>query len=401
MMLTFVHDGPLFYDKEGRYYEFAYHELLERYSYLADDITFIMRTKPISGDRKFTPVPQDVNVVSVPNFKSPKCYFTQKRKARRIVKKQIEESDIVVLRSQSSIAQLALKYIHQYNKPYIIESVGCSWDSYWNHGMLGKFVAPYMYMKTKEAIAEADYVYYVTTEFLQKRYPTQGKTVCCSNVVLDGLDDHTLEYRFQKIREFDPKRKLILGTAAALDTRYKGHEHVIRAMKELIENGYNVEYRLAGGMTGAKPNSFLEDLAKKFGVSDRVVFCGSLALNQMPSYYDSLDIYVQPSKQEGLPRAVIEAMSRGCPVIGTNIAGIPELIRKECLFKKNSDAAVVETIQKIISMDLIEISKENFEKAKEYEKDKLRRKREMFYDQFMLENKLERRVNNESCPSNT
>lgn len=65
MKLTFVHDGPLFYDKDGNYYEFAYHELLERYSYLADDISFMMRTKPISGDRKFTPVPKAVKVISV------------------------------------------------------------------------------------------------------------------------------------------------------------------------------------------------------------------------------------------------------------------------------------------------------------------------------------------------
>ena len=36
MKLAFIHDGPLFYDKEGNYYEFAYHELYERYSYLAE-----------------------------------------------------------------------------------------------------------------------------------------------------------------------------------------------------------------------------------------------------------------------------------------------------------------------------------------------------------------------------
>lgn len=383
MILTFVHDGPLFYDKEGRYYEFAYHELLERYSYLADEITFMMRTKPISGDRKFTPVPEAVNVVSVPNFKSPKTYFTQKKNAEEIVKKQIEKSDIVVLRSQSSIAQLALKYLYKFKKPYIIESVGCSWDSYWNHGLLGKVVAPYMYFKTRSAIAAADYVYYVTSEFLQKRYPTHGKTVCCSNVVLDKLNDCTLEKRFQKIREFDPNRKLVLGTAAALDTRYKGQEYVIRAIKELIKVGYNVEYHLAGGMTGATSNSFLEDLAKDLGVSDRVIFCGSLSSSQMSFYYDSLDIYIQPSKQEGLPRAVIEAMSRGCPVIGTNIAGIPELVQSEFLFRKGSVKEVIDALERLLRSNLKKVAKENFHTASQYERSKLEVKRKQFYDVFL------------------
>lgn len=394
MKLTFVHDGPLFFDKDRKYYEFAYHELLERYTYLADDITFMMRTRPISGNRKFTLVPDAVNVVSVPNFKSPKKYFAEKKKAEAIVEKQIEISDIVVLRSQSSIAQLALKYIHRYKKPYIIESVGCSWDSYWNHGVLGKIVAPYMYLKTKKAIAEADYVYYVTTKFLQKRYPTNGKTVCCSNVVLDKLDDRTLEKRLLKIKEFAPKKKLVLGTAAALDTRYKGQEYVIQALKELAEAGYTVEYHLAGGMTGAKPNSFLEDLAKKLGVSDKVIFRGSLSSNQMALYYDSLDIYIQPSKQEGLPRAVIEAMSRGCPVIGTSIAGIPELVQENFLFNKGSKKELMRALDRIMNADLSQVAIENFNKAREYEKEKLRKKRERFYDEFMSDIQKKQGVKN-------
>lgn len=383
MNLTFVHDGPLFYDEEGKYYEFAYHELLERYSYLANDITFMMRTKPINGNRKFTPVPKEIHVVSVPNFKSPKLYLTEKKKAESIVRSQIEKSDIVVLRTQSSIAQMALKYIRKLNKPYIVESVGCSWDSYWNHGLLGKAVAPYMYLKTRSAIAGADYVYYVTTKFLQKRYPTHGKTFCCSNVVLDQLEDSTLEKRLIKISEFDPKKKLVLGTAAALDTRYKGQEYVIQAIKDLIDKGYDVEYHLAGGMTGAKPNSFLKDLAEECGVSDRVVFCGSLASNQMADYYDSIDIYVQPSKQEGLPRAVIEAMSRGCPVIGTNIAGIPELVQEPFLFKKGSKDELIKALEKMLQGNLPEIAARNFNKARAYERDKLRCKREQFYDEFL------------------
>lgn len=383
MKLVFVHDGPLFYDGDGNYYEFAYHELLQRYSYLADEITFMMRTKPISGTKTFTLVPKEIKVVSVPNFKSPKTYFKNKSVAEKIVEECIKSNDYVVLRSQSSIAQLAMKYIKKYNKPYIVECVGCSWDSYWNHGALGKMVAPYMYYKTKSIIKKAPYVYYVTSEFLQKRYPTKGTTVSCSNVVLNKLDEKALEQRKEKIAQFNPKREIVLGTAAALDTRYKGQEHVIRSIPQLVKKGWNVQYLLAGGMAGQKKDSFLEDLARECGVSDRVHFVGSLAADQMPAFYDSLDIYVQPSKQEGLPRAVIEAMSRGCPVIGTDIAGIPELISTNCLFKKNSDGEVVSALERIVSEDLIKIAETNFNKAREYEKDKLRIKRERFYDAFL------------------
>ncbi len=384
MKLVFIHDGPLFYDKEGNYYEYAYHELYERYSYLADEITFLIRTKPSEG-KKFTLVPPQIKVISVPNFKSPKTILVNKPKAERIVEKCVRENDYFVLRTQSSIAQLAEKYIRKYNKPYIIESVGCSWDSYWNHGLLGKAVAPYMYYKTRSIISRAKYVYYVTGKFLQKRYPTDGKTVSCSNVVIDAPKRATLEKRLKKLKGFDPEKKLILGTAAALDTRYKGQEYVIKALRALVDMGYNVEYRLAGGYNGAKHDYFLRDLARELNVADRVKFMGNLTADQMPEYYDSLDLYVQPSKQEGLPRAVIEAMSRGCPVIGTSIAGIPELIPKFCLFRKGSSETLISAVERVLNSDMEKLAKRNFKKSTEFSREKLVKKREAFYDIFLAE----------------
>lgn len=385
MKLTFVHDGPVFFDKEGNYYEFAYHELLQRYSYLADSISFMMRTKSIDENRKYTLVPNEINIVSIPNFKSPKLFFLNIKQAEKIISEQVKNSDYLILRMPSSIAQLALKYIKKYNKPYIIESVGCPWDSYWNHGFLGKLVAPYMYLKTRSAIAQAPFVYYVTSNFLQKRYPTKGKTVSCSNVVLEKMNPETLENRIEKIKNFHPQKKLVLGTAAALDTRYKGQEYVINAINHLVALGYDVEYRLAGGFTGPSPNTFLADLARDKGVSERVVFSGSQSSEQMDEYYDSIDIYVQPSKQEGLPRAVIEAMSRGCPVIGTDVAGNSELIQKSFLFRKGSSKEVQKALQRILNSDLEQIAKENFKMAQNYEKEKLRVRREAFYDVFLSE----------------
>ena len=384
MDLVFIHDGPLFYDKEGNYYEFAYHELYERYSYLADKITFLIRTKPVEG-KTFTLVPPQINVISVPNFKSPKTILVNKPKAERIIEKCVRENDFFVLRTQSSIAQIAVKYIRKYKKPYIVESVGCSWDSYWNHGLLGKAVAPYMYWKTRSIISRAEYVYYVTGKFLQRRYPTKGKTVSCSNVVIDEPQKKTLEKRLEKLRDFDPRKKLVLGTAAALDTRYKGQEYVIKAISSLVKKGFDVEYCLAGGYNGTKHDYFLRDLAKELGVSDRVKFVGNLSADKMPEYYDSLDLYIQPSKQEGLPRAVIEAMSRGCPVIGTSIAGIPELIPKVCLFKKGSTEEVAKAVERVLKTDLEKLAKRNFNKSCEFSRDKLVKKREAFYDIFLAE----------------
>ena len=383
--LIFVHDGPVYYDDQNKYYEFAYHKLLERYSYLADEIYFLIRTSKIEGENKYTLIPEKIGIVSVPNFKSPTKYFKNKAEAEKIVCDVIKDADYVVLRTQSSIAQIALKYIKKYNKPYIIECVGCSWDSYWNHSMLGKIVAPYMYYKTKKAIKDAPYVYYVTNQFLQKRYPTNGEKVACSNVVIKSNDKDALDKRIQKINKFNPKEKIIFGTAASLSTRYKGQEYVIKALKYFLDKGYNVEYHLAGGYSGNQKNTFLYDLAVKEGVIDKVIFEGSLSSEQIMYYYDSIDIYVQPSKQEGLPRAVIEAMSRGCPVLGTDIAGIPELIQERCLFKKGSVKSFINAVERLLICNQADIAIENFNNAKMYKEDILENKRKEFYDKFLNE----------------
>ncbi len=383
MNLLFVHDGPLYYDDNGVFYEFAYHKLKERYSILAENISFLIRTEKLVGNTSFTAVPKEITIISVPNFKTIRHHFSNKKIAKKIIQEAVYNADYIVLRTQSSIAQLAYKYVQLYSKPFIVECVGCSWDAYWNHSILGKIVAPYMEYQTRKIIKHSKYVYYVTSEFLQRKYPTKAKSIACSNVVLEKIDDSILEKRLKKINALAHKQKIVLGTAASLDTRYKGQEYVIKAMKNLKKQGIDIEYRLAGGHNWNNSNTFLEDLAKKCEVAENVVFEGNLDKDKILDFYDGIDFYIQPSKQEGLPRAVIEAMSRGCPVLGSNLAGIPELIQEECLFTKGNVRAVVNVIKRACKMDLQKISIQNFEKSKSFKNEVLEKRRILFYTEFL------------------
>ena len=54
MKVLFVHDGPLFYDETGQYYEFAYHNLLERYKMESFSICFIFVNSAPLAEVKFT-----------------------------------------------------------------------------------------------------------------------------------------------------------------------------------------------------------------------------------------------------------------------------------------------------------------------------------------------------------
>ena len=96
-----------------------------------------------------------------------------------------------------------------------------------------------------------------------------------------------------------------------------------------------------------------------------------------------LDVYVQPSKQEGLPRSVIEAMSVGCPAIGSNLAGIPELLDKQCLFNPNKKDEIVDAVKRMMDKDFLkEMAEKNFKRAKIYNINDIESRRQKIFLQY-------------------
>jgi glycosyltransferase involved in cell wall biosynthesis len=68
------------------------------------------------------------------------------------------------------------------------------------------------------------------------------------------------------------------------------------------------------------------ELAERLGIRDRVLFAG---FREEPGpLFAAFDVYVQPSRWEGLPYALLEAMGRGLPVVATDVPGNADLIRK-------------------------------------------------------------------------
>ncbi len=267
-------------------------------------------------------------------------------------------------------------------KPYLVEVVNCAWDSYWNHSLLGKAVAPIMYMIRRITTKKAPYVQYVTNEFLQRRYPTDGKSIGVSDVTLkEPFAQDILNRRLEKIAAKPSDEKILIGTAAAVNVKFKGQRFVIKALAEMKKRGFtNFEYQLAGGGSNQK----LKELAEKLGVSDQVVFKGSIVHDEMFAWFDSLDLYIQPSLQEGLPRAMIEAMSRGLPCYGARTGGIPELIDRSCVCRTNR--RIVSEITRFLlehtKEKAAEMAKRNYTEAQKYAADLLKERQYEFLLEF-------------------
>lgn len=251
--------------------------------------------------------------------------------------------------------------------------------------MKGKLIAPYMYLSTRHLIKDAPYVVYVTNEFLQRRYPNSGKNIAASNVELKPMSEDVLMKRIDKITNKDKKAEVILGTAAAIDVPYKGQAYVIRAISELNKRGYNFRYQVIG--TGKRER--LEQVAKECGVLDKVDFLGVLKQDKVFDWVDTLDIYIQPSDQEGLPRALIEAMSRACPAIGSSTAGIPELLSPEMIFTRKHVELLAKVLETATSKQTqLENAKKNYDTALGYQREIIYKRRNDFYDMVLSESNL-------------
>ena len=73
----------------------------------------------------------------------------------------------------------------------------------------------------------------------------------------------------------------------------------------------------------------LQLLAKKLDLTSRVTFRGWQSREELIQCYKTSDIFLFPSRHEGMPNAVLEAMASGLPVVATRIAGNEELVVNE------------------------------------------------------------------------
>lgn len=99
----------------------------------------------------------------------------------------------------------------------------------------------------------------------------------------------------------------------------KNHEVVIRALGKLSDPHFHYAIAGAGGL-----DSKLEGLAADCGISDRFHLLGFRT--DVHNWYQCADIFVFPSKREGLPSSIMEAMASGLPCIVSKIRGNTDLI---------------------------------------------------------------------------
>ena len=168
--------------------------------------------------------------------------------------------------------------------------------------------------------------------------------------ITDGVD--TEKFIPMNLERFDnvEGRKLILGWVGNSnyygDEDHKGINTIIKpAIKELIEEGYNIELKVV-------------DKQKNYVSHD-----------DMPKYYQTIDVYICASTNEGTPNPVLESMACGVPIITTDVGIVAEAFgnkQKEYILVERTKKCLKENIKKIINNKEIlkELSKENLVQIK-------------------------------------
>lgn len=385
MKALFVHDH-IFYTDGKQFYsdKLPYKSWLRYLKNFGELIVFgrskldIEKTKQISissGDKVKFEIGKSLNSI--------KSLVLYKNKERKKLEKLIENSDILIARN-SMYGNMAIKIAQKLNKPYILEIVSCPFNSLWNYGSLkGKLVAPISKYNLKKIAFTSKYVHYVSQSFLQVSYPPSDNAIVekISNVEIPKVENEVVENRLDKIKQ--KNIKIVFGIIGSFKTKYKGIHTAIEALAELDRKIEKFSFELR--VLGTGDIEYYKNYAEKFHIKDKVFFDGIRSSGkEVFDWLDGIDIYLQPSLAEGVPRALIEAMSRGCPAIASSVGGIPELLDEDELFNPSDHNELSKIIEKVY-LDkrwLEEQSIKNFEKAKEYSKEKLDVRRFEFYEKI-------------------
>jgi glycosyltransferase involved in cell wall biosynthesis len=380
MKALFCHDHHYYNANGAVVSKGQYHNAVwDRYLNHVDGLTVLGRdggalTGPIDGVN--TAGRDGVSFELLKDTNSFKGLFNR-RQSKETIRLLVADHDLIILRGISEIGKMAFDEARRQGKMIAMEMVACAWDELWYHGSIkAKLYAPYRFMIARHMAQNANAIIYVSQKFLQNRYPSNAPIQAAASNV--QIDRDSFSDAPPPTRDF-----FKIGLIGTLKNRLKGVHIAIEAAKILkTRNLNNFRIHILGpGDAFAAPHQFGQMAIDK-GVADTIIFDG-LRTSGAPvlEWIRDLDLYIQPSFQEGVPRATIEAMSQCRAVIGSNAGGIAELLDNTCVIRRGDATALADKIEWMIKNPDIqkEQASRNYIEARKYTMDKLAPIRQNFW----------------------
>jgi len=388
MKLLFFTEARLERTEEGQFYSsdhsFSY-RLFSRYLSIFEKVLVVARVSLVAyrtqiSDESKRVDDSGVEVLALPYYIGPYQYLIVKNKLHKLLCRYIDlhPDAAVICRVPGVIGTLAAKYLSEKNRPYGLEIVGDPYDVFAPGSFHHPLRALFRFNGRKNltfVLKGAAATIYVTKNYLQSRYMPAENTYStyASDVILrsDAFAVHP------KVIKNQPPYLLI--SVGSLSAMYKSPDVAIKAIAFLKKRGMALSLRWIGG---GRHIQEMEALARRIGVADNVCFIGNVGSpTEIIRYLDESDLFILPSRTEGLPRALVEAMARGLPCIGTAIGGIPELLDQVALVPVNNSKLLAEKMAAFLTEPGLANAQaaRNLEEAKSYAFEVLEARRIEFY----------------------
>ncbi len=159
-------------------------------------------------------------------------------------------------------------------------------------------------------------------EYLHRvEWVPEGKIVVIPNAITPPTPPEPAQVRALREQWLGHRRGPLVGTVARLQPQ-KGLDVLLQAV-HLLQSEMP---ELRAVVVGEGPlRTLLERQALTMGLTDRVLFVGTR--RDIPTVLAALDVFVLPSRFEGLSLALLEAMAMARPVVATAVSGTVEVIR--------------------------------------------------------------------------
>jgi len=371
----------------------------ERYLKVFDRVQVVARaeTRERVDEQYRTVIGSGVQFHPVPYYLGPWHYLKVRRRVQESLRAAIASEAAILCRVGSRLADDLIPLLWKAGRPYGLEVVGDPYEAFAplaiKH-LLRPYFRRHATRALKEQCARAAAVSYVTQQALQRRYP-------CGSKFAVGVSDtdfqpgwfsiwprgFTTNYCSTDLRtedyangpkQFIPASRPRLLFVGSLEQMYKGQDVLLRAVAQ-VQKKIPVELRIVGA---GRHRQELESLAHSLSLGDSVHFRGELSSGAaIRSELDSATVMVLPSRTEGLPRVIVEAMARALPCIASNVGGIPELLDAEDLVPPSDPRALAAKIEEVLGSPsrLDRMSVRNLAKAQQFRPEVLERRRTEFY----------------------
>jgi glycosyltransferase involved in cell wall biosynthesis len=367
---------------EGPSHYSAWSELLEVFSEVILLARVTKRNGPDKGQQRIDG--PRISVHPLAEYAGPWQYLQRLPALKAQARSAINTCDAYLLRLPGLVSRLVWQEIKHEKRGFGVEVLGDPWDAMAPGsipGMLRPLYRRVAAREMKQMCGSAASVLYWSRHALQHRYPAMraAETFVSPRVVLEQgfASPEMMAARLRRIQ--DHVQELRIGYLGSFAQLYKGPDTLLQALAICRDRGLTFKVYFGGE---GKYRSPMEILANELSLGEHTIFLGQLEGGRaVHEFLGTLDLFVMPCRAEAFGRAFVEAMARGCPCIGSNVGGIPELLDPQDLVPANDPTVLAQTILRVANdrERMQAMSLRNLERAKEFSPDLLRNVRQSFY----------------------